>query len=246
MENGRLIYRTPDIKDIASQFVDLARTHNWNDGKIEFLKDEEEILFKIVRAAGFCVRGVELGRLTIQDKFDVEGENGERKRVNILCPFKVKDLEGDDYIFATGWLDCILRLAVYGGMKRVEKESREKLIKAVSMEIEKSVPLEPIMFTKDGDLLVEYPLQPYTSGDFPYFVEEHVKDKNVLGPCVGLHDSCGGWIDFKKSSSICNEIVCRKCRKKAVFSNEIKTFGELRRQLELTLAFRQCVRDNNI
>jgi len=80
-------------------------------------------------------------------------------------------------------------------MKRAEKESREKLIKAVSLEIEKSIPLEPIMFTKDGDLLVEYPLQPYTSGGFPYFVEEHVKDKNVLGSCVGLHDSCGGgWI----------------------------------------------------
>lgn len=216
-----------ETKDAAIRFVDLALKYKqWDDVKT-LLTDEIHILFSTVVVAGFNLKEVVLGKLVGHYR-DQDGSNtGETYPINELCPYKVIDQDGDGHFFATGWLDLALRRVVYG-MTR-QSESRGKLIEVMAAEIERSVPLEPIQLTPEGDLLREYPPSPNVFG--PAYFVQHSRDTNKLGSTVGVHEFCDGWMDRVRATKTHDAVVCRQCHLRVLFPREAKTYGDLRQAL---------------
>lgn len=206
---------------IEERFVDIALKYDWE--KVKELSDEEvQVLLETVSAAGFEPKSVVPGKL----KGDYLEQNGSRTGdtypINELCPYKVVSQEdGDDY-FATGWLDEALCRVVHAR----NREDSQQLIEAIRSGIERSIPLQPVQLTSEGDLLREYP--PSVHGE--YFVD-HTRDTNKLNSCVGVHMYCGGWMDRNRATKTRDAIVCRSCHLRVLFPKEVKTYGELRRAL---------------
>ncbi|KKR88796.1 MAG: hypothetical protein UW50_C0001G0128 [Candidatus Wolfebacteria bacterium GW2011_GWA1_44_24] len=212
------------MTDVATRFVDLTLKYKrWDEVKT-LPADEVQVLFDTVSAAGFNPKKVAPGKLVGHYR-DQDGSNtGETYPINSLCPFKVVSEEDGDNYFATGWLDCALQRAVYGSSR--QNEDREKLIEMMAEEVERSVPLEPIQLTLEGDLLREYPPRTLAFGS-EYFVK-HTRDENDLGSCVGVHMHCNCWIDRRRATSTHDAIVCRGCHLRVLFPKEVKTYGDLR------------------
>ena len=216
------------MTDAATRFVDLALKYKrWDEVKT-LPADEVQILFDTVSAAAFNPKKVMPGKLVGHYRDQDGSSTGETYPINSLCPFKVvSDEDGDDHYFATGWLDCALRRAVYGSTRQTE--GREKLIEVMAEEIERSVPLEPIQLTSEGDFLREYPPSTLAFG-LEYFVK-HARDENNLGSCVGVHEFCNSWMDRTRATKTHDAIVCRGCHLRVLFYKEVKTYGDLRQVL---------------
>jgi hypothetical protein len=212
--------------DVAARLVDLVRD---NAGKLRdsgsFSESEVRVLMDVVEAAGFDQVQLSPGKLR-GNYLDQDGRRtGETYPINILCPFQVMNPSGHVHWVATGWLDCALqRVAHTFG-------DREKAIEDISHEILRSVPLEPIKLTHEGDLLEEYPVDT-TNG---YFVD-HRRDGDTLISCVGIHKHCMGFMDRRTTSATHDVILCRACGLRVTFPREVKTFGELRQALAKRLA----------
>lgn len=205
-----------ETTDVAVAFVDLVLKYNWNE--VEKLPaDEVQILFATVSAAGFNPTKVVPGKLVGHYRDQDGSSTGETYPINSYCPYKVIDQDGDDHYHATGWLDGALSL-----VKGTRERNLQGQIEMIRHEIERSIPLEPIPLTGDGDFLREYP----PSGG--YFVD-HTRDTNNLGSCVGVHEFCNSWMDRMRATRTHDAIVCRSCHLRVLFPKEIKTYGELRR-----------------
>ncbi|MFC1678469.1 hypothetical protein ACFLZ9_01885 [Patescibacteria group bacterium] len=215
-----------NLTKIATKFVDLALKHDWN--QIEELSEvESKILFDIVLAAGFEIKEIRPRKLR-GDYRDQDGSRtGDSYPINSLCPFSVVNNKDDDYYFATGWLDCALKRVVFGSSRRYE--DRAQLIKTTVEEIERSIPLEPIQLTPEGDYLREYPPSTHFGG-LEYFVK-HVSDEDKFDCCVGVHKYCGGWMDRRNATETQDAIVCRSCHIRILFPKEVETFGDFRSAL---------------
>ncbi len=219
--------KSMNIVNIASRFVDLALKHErWDEVKT-LPANEVQVLFDTMVAAGFDPKKVVSGKLVGHYRDQDGSSTGETYSINSVCPFKVVSQEDDDYYFATGWLDCVLRRVVYGSIR--QKEDRKKLIEAVTKEIERSVPLTPVQLTPEGDLLREYPPSTLAFG-LEYFVN-HTRDDRELSSCVGVHEYCNGWMDRMQATKTHDAIVCRRCHLRVLFSKEVKTYGDLRQAL---------------
>jgi len=147
---------------------------------------------------------------------------GEKFSINSLCPFKATYGEGDQNHFpATKWLDC--------AVQEVTSQATEQddLITAIAVEIERSVPLEPVKLTAEGDLLREYP-SPHSG-----FID-HTRDDGELSSCVGLHKRCNGWVDRRDATETHDALSCRSCNMRVLFPKSVKTYGELREALAAT------------
>lgn len=215
-----------NIVSIASQFVDLALKHEWNEVKT-LPADEVQVLFDTVAAAGFDPKKVVPGKLVGHYRDQDGSSTGETYPINGLCPFSVVGQEDGDHYFATGWLDCALRLVVYGSTR--QKKDRGKLIEAMTAEIERSIPLAPIQLTPEGDMLREYP--PSTLAfSLEYFVD-HTRDDRQLSSCVGIHEYCNSWMDRTQATKTHDAIVCRGCHLRVLFPKKVKTYGDLRQAL---------------
>jgi hypothetical protein len=59
------------------------------------------------------------------------------------------------------------------------------------------------------------------------YSEETVEEGSLIG-CIGRHEVCGGWIDFKEISSTHHAIVCRNCGLRITIPKIVKTYGGLR------------------
>lgn len=213
--------------NVATRFVDLVLKHKrWDEVKT-LSADETKVLFDTVSAAGLNPKKVVSGKLLGHYRDQDGSSTGETYPINSLCPFKVVGQEDGDHYFATGWLDCALRRVVYGTTR--QNEGREKLIEVMAEEIERSVPLEPIQLTPEGDLLREYPPSTLAFG-LEYFVK-HTRDGNDLGSCVGVHEFCDSWMDRTRATKTHDAIVCRGCHLRVLFPKEVKTYGDLRQAL---------------
>ncbi len=202
--------------DVAVSFVDLALKHDWSKIK-ELPAAEAQILFETVSAAGFEPGKVVPGKL-VGDYLEQDGSRtGETYPINRFCPYKVVSRDGDDLYHATGWLDR----ALYFARRATD---RQECIRAIQQEIERSVPLEPVQLTPEGDLLREYP----PSGSYSV---DHTRDSRELKSCVGVHDYCNGWMDRGRATKTHDALVCRSCHLRVLFPKEIKTYGELRQAL---------------
>ncbi len=213
------------IAYIAASFVELAlkHKHNWMNIK-ELPASDVQVLFETISAAGFSPKAVVPGKLKGRYLEQDGTRTGETYPINSLCPFKVINEEGDNNYCATGWLNHILSHVVSG--RAEDDKSRKRLIGEIRSEIKRSVPLEPIQLTPEGDMLKEYP--PSTGSN--YFVD-HTRDRHELSSCVGLHVYCNGWIDRIRAAKTHDAIVCRNCHLRVLFPKEVKTYGELRQAL---------------
>ncbi len=213
-----------NITNIASQFVNLALKYEWN--KITgLLISEMQVLLATVSAAGFNPGGIELGKLTGRYYYE---DKVFLIPINSSCPFKVTDQKGEDHLFATGWLDCALRLVVSG--KHKENKSPEQLIEMIRKEIKRSIPFQPIQLTRDGDQLSENLKQP-CAFSFGYFVN-HTRDKDALffscvGVHLGVHKCCDGLV-YRHRHKNCDVLICKKCHLWVPIAKETETYEELR------------------
>ena len=216
-----------DVLEIAARFVDLvSRRGRWNLTEAQGVPSVEElqVLFDTISAAGFESKGVAPGKLRGNYREQDGNSTGETYPINGFSPFKVVDQNGVNNIFATGWLDCAFRL-VLGKIAE-----RGKLIEAIAVEIERSIPLAPIRLTSNGDLLCESSQRPSEFG-LEYFVN-HRQDDHELSYCVGVHKYCDSWMDRKRTSDTHDVIVCRGCFLRVSFPKEVKTYGDLRQVLK--------------
>lgn len=208
--------------EITTLFVDLALKYDW--GKIKELPDEEvQILLATVSAAGFNPTKVVPGKLVGYYRDQSGSSTGKKYLINGYCPYKVISRDGGDHYHATGWLDRAIHFA------RGESD-REKRVKAIQHEIERSVPMKPIQLTAEGDMLREYP-----PSDDDYFVD-HTRDNHTLSSCVGVHDFCNCWMDRKRATQTHDAVLCSGCHLRVLFPKEIKTYGQLREHLESKFA----------
>src|SRR3989344_78869 len=217
----------PGAREVATQFVDLALKHErWGD--VETLPaDELQVLFDTVSVAGLDPATVVPGKLVGNYRDQDGSSTGETYPINGLCPFKVVGREGSDHYFATGWLHWALPRVVYGSSRK--REDRDALIEAMTAEIERSVPLDPIKLTPEGDLLREYPPSLIGFG-LEYFVD-HTRDDRRLDSCAGIHAYCNCWMDRRSATATHDAIVCRGCHLRVLFPKEVKTYGDLRQAL---------------
>lgn len=218
---------------VASRFVDLALKHknDWANIK-ELPGDEMQILLDTVSAAGFKPKAVIHKKLVGQYR-DQDGNTGETYPINELCPIKVVNKSGGSNYLATGWLDCLLRQVVFGANQM--SDSLNKLVEAVTFEIERSIPLLAIKLTRENDFLQE-PNPPLGHGHLEYLVD-HTKDKDSLyRNYIGLHAVCGNSLERKPGSETHSVITCNGCFLRIPFPKEIGTYGELRHYLETRLS----------
>lgn len=215
---------TDKIHEIAEKFITLASTRPWHEIRDRKFPDEEiQILFDLVSAAGFSPLKVVPGVLYAYNR-DQDGSALNQYQFNGF-PYATIGQDGEADYFATGWLDNIFSLVRSGG-PRWEKRT---LVEQLTSEIERSVPLEPIEITPQGDLLTEYPRQPLFTA-YPYFVD-HVRDGHEMSSCVGIHAYCGGWVDRYGATAIQHALVCRRCGLRVLFPKDVKTYGDLRQVL---------------
>lgn len=199
-------------KEIAVALVELAQRYISSKPE-ELSADDVHVLFETVSAGGFEPKGLVLGLLR-GHYLDQDGSRtGETYAINGF-PFKVINQDGSDDYTATGWLDGIMGVAVGGKAEEVQKE------------IERSVPLQPIQLTAEGDMLREYPPR----REWTYLVD-HARDTRELSSCVGVHDSCNFWMDRVGATKTHDALLCRGCHLRVLFPKGIKTYGDLRKFL---------------
>ena len=77
--------------------------------------------------------------------------------------------------------------------------------------------MKPIKMTRHNEMLLQYP-------------QSHQTDESELlpGGCIGIHDTCRGWVDLRVVSYTHWALVCRLCKLRVVVPNSLETFGELR------------------
>lgn len=204
--------------DIADAFVSLALNRVWSGVK-ELPEAQEKILFETVIAAGHEAKTVMPGRL-------YGGVYGDIYEINSTCPYKVVHKNKGDDRFATGWLDSLLQL-----VRRWRHEGHKKVVEAVRIEIERSIPFRPIQLTAGGDMLREYP-PALPRGKY---LVEHTRDEHRLVANVGMHVDCGFVNHIKDTETQENFLFCKQCCLKIAFPNTVKTFGELREFLLSTI-----------
>ncbi len=219
---------------IARSFVNfVARGDYLNWRRISGLSaDEVMILFNIVAAAGFEPKKVIRGKLLGHCREQGGGETGETYLINTYCQYKVVNQDGDDQ-GATGWLNSALQLAL-SSLYPPSTWAEEDAIRAVEGEIERSIPLEPIRLTAEGDLLKEHPRHREYPHSGNYFVN-HTRDGHELGYSssgVGIHVLCKGLVCRIRVSETHDALVCGPGGLRVLFPKKIKTFGELRKFLK--------------
>lgn len=219
--------------DVTRRLVNLILKYpHW--GEVKSLTEEEiRVLADIVAAAGFEEKKLVLGRLHGHYMDQDGSRTGETYSINQVCPMKVTDTSDKDDYYATGWLDCAFRYVIseaknYG-------EDLEKLAYLIALQIRASIPLAPIRLNAEGDFLRELNHQAPSilAGPYGYFARR-LRDEDEIGSHdVGVHKSCGGFMDVITAATERNAICCRRCYLRVYFSKNVKTYGDLRRELAL-------------
>lgn len=80
---------------------------------------------------------------------------------------------------------------------------------------------DKIVLNSFGETLIPYP------GN-----EDNPEDEEELELCVGIHDICDGWVDVRDVSDSHNVLYCRACGLRIYLCKDIKTWKDLRVELE--------------
>ena len=203
----------------VTQFIDLTLKYQWSE-KTELPDDEIQIINDLVIAAGFEVGSVTFGKLN-GHYLDQDGSRtGETFSINGFCLLKIIDKENQENHRATGWLNYIMEKTV---SKKKQSVDKKEITEWLSDTVRSSIPLDPILLTKENDLLGEYPPNGFLDG--------HTRDNHELQSSVGVHKYCQSWMERKRSSETHDVIFCRSCHLRIAFPREVKTYGQLRQYL---------------
>jgi hypothetical protein len=221
---------------VARRFVNLVFNYERWDQVEELPHEHLQVFYEIVREAGFKHAKLKPGKLMgcYRDGRYCPSVGGP---INHLSPYKVVGKEGDDP-FATGWLTCALTRVASG---RVLNQPAQKLIVVLADEIERSVPFEPITLTLRGDVLVERP--PWPSGIGSEFFVKRIQEQDSLTSHLGagLHEKCGGVIDFRNIEGLYALLLCshERCRLRVVCPKGVTTYRDLREGMAAKLDMKQ-------
>lgn len=210
------------ITEVAGQFVDCIRDERRTPER------EASVFFKVLAMAGFEPSRVAPGKLVGHYLEQDGSRTGETYPINTTCLYKVIGQNGSGDYPATGWLDSMVRIAM-----RIR--DREECIVKVRHEIERSIPLDSIQLTAEGDMLEEYP----PSRRDERWLVDHARDEDKFGMTAGIHTDCNGWIDRIDTTKTHSTLVCRKCHLRVTFPRHVTTYGALRG----TLVFQRAQND---
>jgi hypothetical protein len=217
------------IEGIAANFIEVAtylRTAKADDP--EPPASHARRLFATVTAAGFKPKMLELGILKGHYADGDGRRTNDTFNINSLCPYKVVREDGTDDVFATGWLDCLVRFTSHP----VQKEtSARTLVADVACRIDDSNPLTPIQLSAVGDFLIEEPVRPRELDPYPYFVK-HVRDEDTFR--AGIHQYCGGFVTTRRTTSTHEVVICNGCHLRIPIPLGAVTYGDVRKTLAET------------
>ena len=181
-----------------------------------------QIMHWMVESAGFPAVGIVPGLLRGDYLDQSENPTGETYEINqfpYIVVFKGDDGKKFGDIGATTWLDLQYYRVKHGWTDQTEGQ---KIIRLAEM-IERSRPMVPIVITREGDQLIEYP---------PGSVHAaHTRNGMVLARAVGLHAICGGRMDREHATPTHDVIRCGRCYLRIPFLKEVATYGDLRKHL---------------
>ena len=190
----------------------------------------EKLLVELIVSAGFSSCTIAFGKLK-GNYLDQDGSStGQKYSINTYCPYMVLDKDGDNHYQGTGWLEYAMSLA------SSQDETTEKIAEALAQEIERSVPMEPIILTEIGDKLCEYPPSGPSCayGSSEYFVD-HTRDDRKFSSCVGIHDLCDCYMDRKAASETHDALSCRGCNLRVAVPKGVETYGDFRAHMAKVL-----------
>lgn len=204
------------LQNLAIQFVDLVLKHKDRWSEIIGLPENELFtLFSIMKTVGFEITEVKQGKI-FGNYQDQDGNTGEKYPINEISPFKAVN-NGDNHFPATKWLDNMFSFVIFSNGK--PRGEYVQLVERVLENAKKSIHMEPILLTREGDLMREYP---YDN------LFKHTNDSDKLSSCIGVHKICNGFMDRKSTTETHDVILCRSCHLRIPFPNTIQTYGELR------------------
>jgi hypothetical protein len=179
----------------------------------------EPVVERVLRDAGFRPLRVErkdcFGDYVDQDL----SPTGERFLRNPTSKINAPQKSDHGETRATDWLNVV--------WFKVQSTPEGQAVDCLKQLIDESRPLTPIVMTRFKERLIEYPSDT---------VERHTRDTDDLGTCIGVHETCKGWMDRKHISPEYDAIVCRDCGLRIEIPNTIATYGDLRKYLDQKLA----------
>lgn len=202
---------------VAELFVRLVKdVKDWKELR-ELPPHDLQVLLELVQVAGFEALAVVPGR--------IDGSRvSESWEINPLCRFKVLRLDGEDFYFATGWLDSIVRQTDF--MKSGLTQGVDNVMKRIA----ESQPLTPIQLTPEGDILKE--LTPEPDMVLHSYLVEHFRDETLISPTrIGYHQFCEGVFSRHRVTTRHDVLLCGKCHLRVRFPTTVNTYGELRTAL---------------
>lgn len=212
----------------VTKFIEaVANCTDWKEPSLG--KGGVDALFKLVEAAGFKVSSIDPGFWPVQER---GGQNmdgtGRYSNFNQWCPYKViLEGTGDPNWNATGWLDTAVRYV----RQALPRTTHEQIVRDLIIEVQRSIPLNPITLNEHGDALRENDPS-YQSHNF---FTSHTRDGDELRSPAGLHVHCGGVIEIKQSTETQCVLVCESCYLRIRIPAYIKTYGNLRKVIRAGL-----------
>lgn len=185
-------------------------------------EEQEQTILEVLRYVGFKATHINLG-VSKGNFIDEDGRyTGETFDLNDVSQIKILNQDDENQV-AEIWLNNLWRVITPNGSNGyyLSRLTPEGIVSALSEAIEKSVQLKPIVLTKYGETLREYPTD---NGN-------HTRDEQKLSSVVGVHDGCG-WVDLKSVSQTHQIILCRACGLRVVIPKSLITYGDLREHFE--------------
>lgn len=205
--------------EIVQRFVDFAEGYVHSDGRV-LKSDEKQTMLDILTEAGFAPTDLIPGVLTGHYRDEDCRMTGQTFSYNSQCPFRMTGDDSADEIEATKWLNHVFVIAANKERSARTKAERVNVIVAA---VERSIPLEPIKLTSDGDFLVEHNYRPG--------LKDHCTDENGLPSVIGYHKECGGRMKFLPTRPNCYVAVCESCFLRIEYPTTCQTYGDLRAAL---------------
>lgn len=214
-----------DAEEVANKLYGIANEYDWNGEDFKLEKEGVDSIIDILTIVGFEPSGLESGTIPV---WEVD-QDGSRIRpyskLNSTFPFIVMNEEGEEDSYVTGWINQTIERA-----RRIFEE-RHKTIDALTNIINRSVPLEPILLTSDGDYLVDNTPNTNTIGGHD-FHRARVRDEDKVGGGPDIHKYCRGFVGRIRATKEKDALVCRKCGIRVLFPRTVKTYKDLRRVMK--------------
>lgn len=184
--------------------------------------DKKASLIALLDTVGMVVQNIEEA-----DKEDIAA-NPRRYPRDISFPFLAWN-EGAVNMIASCWLNLAYKCAVRP--PNPDGNATKALVELVSM----TLPMNPIVLTPKGDLLIEdvRKLKAVESLGGYYLEDLRTRDRHEIPfkKAVGIHEGCAGKVILHHAPGDKDILACLNCFLRVEVSPHIHTYGELRAAL---------------